>query len=298
MPQNFIACDREQSFLLPPSLLEWVPADHLVWTILGAVDELDLTGIYGAYRSDGHGRPAYEPRMVVALILYSYSKGIQSSREIERKCREDVAFMVIAALATPDHSTIAEFRRRHEAALADLFTGVLRLCRKAGLVRVGVLAVDGMKVRANASQHANRDYRRIAEELLAEAERVDREEDERFGKDRRGDELPEQLRTPEGRRAAFRRAKLELDSEPEEPTEEDPPSDDDEPGSGLKLDVERLMAGPEGRRGWLRDARDQLDEHRVANPRPVPKSRRERLLVGQAAAGGRAPGDGRRERRL
>ena len=219
--------------------------------------------------------------MVVALILYSYSKGIHSSREIERKCRENVAFMVIAALATPDHSTIAEFRRRHEAALADLFTGVLGLCRKAGLVRVGVLAVDGMKVRANASQHANRDYRRIAEELLAEAERVDREEDERFGKDRRGDQLPEQLRTPEGRRAAFRRAKLELDSEPEEPTEEDPPSDDDEPGSGLKLDVERLMAGPEGRRGWLRDARDQLDEHRVANPRPVPKSRRERLLVGK-----------------
>lgn len=205
MPQIFIACDREQSFLLPPSLLEWVPEDHLVWTVLGAVDELDLTAIYRAYRPDGHGRPAYEPRVMVALLLYSYSKGIQSSREIERRCREDVAFMVIMARRVPDHSTIAEFRRRHEAALAGLFTGVLGLCRKAGLVRVGLLAVDGMKLHANASQHANRDYRRIAEELLAEAERVDCEEDERFGKDRRGDELPEQLRTPEGRRAAFGR---------------------------------------------------------------------------------------------
>ena len=182
MSQNFIACDREQSFLLPPSLLEWVPEDHLVWTILGAVDELDLTGIYRAYRPDGHGRPAYEPRMMVALLLYSYSKGIQSSREIERRCREDVAFMVITARRVPDHSTIAEFRRRHEAALAGLLTGVLGLCRKAGLVRVGLLAVDGMKLHANASQHANRDYQRIAEELLAEAERVDREEDERWGR--------------------------------------------------------------------------------------------------------------------
>jgi len=281
MPRNFIACNREQAFLLPPSLLEWVPEDHLVWTILGAVDELDLSGIYGAYRPDGHGRPAYEPQMMVALLLYSYSKGIQSSREIERKCREDVAFMVIAALAAPDHSTIAEFRRRHERALADLFTGVLGLCRKAGLVRVGLLAVDGMKLRANASQHANRDYQRVVEELLAEAERVDREEDERFGKDRRGDELPEQLRTPQGRQAAFGQAKRELDAEQEEPPEEDPPSDDDEAGSGVELDLERLVNGPEGRRGWIRDARDQLEEHRAANPRPVPKSRRERLLVGR-----------------
>jgi transposase len=281
MPQIFIACDREQSFLLPPSLLEWVPEDHLVWTVLGAVDELDLTGIYGAYRPDGHGRPAYEPRMMAALLLYSYSKGIQSSREIERRCREDVAFMVITARRAPDHSTIAEFRRRHERALAGLFTGVLGLCRKAGLVRVGLLAVDGMKVRANASQHANRDYRRIAEELLEEAERVDREEDERFGKDRQGDELPEQLRTPEGRRVAFRQAKLELDSEQEEPPAEDPSSVDDEAGSGVELDVGRLMNGPEGRRGWIREARDQLDEHRAENPRPVPKSRRERLLEGK-----------------
>ena len=104
-------------------MLEWVAEDHLVWTILGAVDELDLSRIYGVYRPDGHGRPAYEPRMMVGLLLYAYAKGIQSSREIERRCGEDVAFMVIAARARPDHSTIAEFRRRHERALAELFTG-------------------------------------------------------------------------------------------------------------------------------------------------------------------------------
>jgi transposase len=280
MPQNFVVCDREQSFLLPPSLLEWVREDHLVWTILGAVDELDVSAIYRVYRRDGHGRPAYEPRMMVALLVYAYAKGVRSSREIERRCREDVAFMVIAALAAPDHSTIAEFRRRHERALAELFTGGLGLCRRAGLVRVGVLAVDGMKPRANASQHANRDYRQIAEELLAEAARVDREEDERFGKDRRGDELPKALRTREGRRAALRQAKLELDSERDEQPEEEPPPDDDDPGAGLELDVERLVAGPEGRRGWLREARDQLEE-RAVNPRPVSKSRRERLVEGK-----------------
>jgi transposase len=244
MPRNFIGCDREQAFLLPPSLLEWVPEDHLVWTIVGAVGELDLAAIYDAYRPDGHGRPAYEPRMMVAmvaLLLFSYAKEIQSSREIERKCQEDVAFMVITARAAPDHSTIAEFRRRHERALAGLFTGVLKVCRKAVLVRVGVPAVDGIKLRANASQHANRDFQRIAEELLAEAERVDREEDERFGKDRRGDELPEHMPTWEGRRVALRQARLELESGREEPADEEQPDDDGDGdgcdgGSGLELD--------------------------------------------------------------
>ena len=220
--------------------------------------------------------------IVVALLLYAYAKGIQSSGEIERRCGEDVAFMVIAALARPDHSTIAEFRRRHERALAELFTGVLRLCRKAGLVKVGLLAVDGMKLRGNASQHANRDYRRIAEELLAEAERVDREEDERFGKDKRGDELPAQLRTAEERRAALRQAKLELDTEGDQDRDEDPPDDDeDDRGSGVELDFGELAATRQGRRGWLREAHAQLDAHRAANPQPVPRSRRERLLEGK-----------------
>jgi transposase len=201
MPQNFISCDRDQAMLMPPSLLDWVPEDHVVWTILGAVDELDLSAFYGAYRADGHGRPAFAPPMMVALLLYAYSKGNRSSRGIERACREDVAYMVISAQQAPDHSTIAEFRKRHEQALAELFTGVLGLCKQAGLVEVGVIAIDGTKVAANASLDANRSYEAIAREVLKEAAETDRREDELYGSTR-GDELPEQLRTREGRHAS------------------------------------------------------------------------------------------------
>jgi transposase len=162
MPKNFIACDRDQALLMPPSLRDWLPENHLTWTILDAVREMDLGAFYGAYRADGHGRPAYEPSMMVALLLYAYAKGNRSSRAIERCCTEDVAYRVIAANQAPDHSTIAEFRVRHDAALADLFTDVLSLCAKAGLVKVGVLAVDSTKVHANASHHKNLDYGRIA----------------------------------------------------------------------------------------------------------------------------------------
>jgi transposase len=156
MAANFIECDREQAFLLPPSLLDWVPEDHLVWTVLGAVEEMDLSDFYSDYRVDGHGRPAYDPRMMVALLLYAYARGNRSSRGIERECREDVAYRVICASHVPDHSTIVEFRVRHEAALAEVFTSVLSLCRKAGLVRVGVVAVDGTKIAANAARTASR----------------------------------------------------------------------------------------------------------------------------------------------
>jgi transposase len=209
MAQSFIACDRDQVYLMPPSLRDWLPHDHLVRMVLGSVEELDLDAFYGAYRADGHGRAAYEPSMMVALLLYSYALGNRSSRGIERECREDVAYRVIAANLVPDHSTIAEFRRRHEEALAGLFGEVLVLCREAGLVNVGLVAVDGTKVSANASSMANRDYRQIALEILAEADRIDREEDERYG-DARGDELPEHLRTAEGRRKALKEAKERL----------------------------------------------------------------------------------------
>ena len=216
MAQNFIAVDRDQVFLLPPSLRDWVAADHLVWTVLESVEEMDLSAIFSVYRPDGHGRPAYHPAMMTALLLYAYSQGNRSSRGIERECREDVVYRVITANRVPDHSTIAEFRKRHESALAELFGEVLDLCRAAGLVSVGVIAVDGTKVHANASNMANRDYRQIALEILREADRVDAEEDEVYG-DARGDELPEQLRTPEGRRAAIKEAKERLRRERERP---------------------------------------------------------------------------------
>jgi transposase len=127
MAANFIECGREEAFLMPPSLLDWVPEGHLVWTVLGAVEGMDLSDFYADYRVDGHGRPAYDPGMMVVLLLYAYARGNRSSRGIERECEEDVAYRVICANRVPDHSTIAEFRRRHETALAELFTSVLSL---------------------------------------------------------------------------------------------------------------------------------------------------------------------------
>jgi transposase len=132
MPQNFIACDREQVMLLPPALLDWMPPDHLVWTVLASVEEMDLSPFYGQYRPDGHGRPGYDPQVVVGLLCYACAQGVRSSRGIEQKCREDVAFMVITAMRVPDHSTIAEFRQPHETALADLFTDVWACVRRQG----------------------------------------------------------------------------------------------------------------------------------------------------------------------
>jgi transposase len=210
MPQNFLACEREQELLLPPSLREWLAQDHLAWCVIDAVAEFDLAEFYASYRTDGWGRAAHEPAMMVALLVYAYAIGERSSRRIERHCEHDVAFRVIAANRVPDHATIARFRVRHEQALADLFGEVLALCAEAGLVQVGVIAVDGTKVHANASQHATRDYEQIAAEILAEADTVDRAEDERYG-ERRGDELPPEFSTAQGRRGWLREAKRRLD---------------------------------------------------------------------------------------
>jgi len=244
MGQNFISVDRDQVFLMPPSLREWLAEDHLVWTVLESVDAMDLTAFYGAYRADGHGRPAYEPSMMVALLLYSYSQGNRSSRRIERECREDVACRVITANRVPDHSTIAEFCCRHQQALAGLFGEVLALCREAGLVSVGVIAVDGTKVHANASNMTNRTYRQIAEELLADHARTDREEDELYG-DKRGDELPVEVSTHQGRREWLREAKRRLDEKREQ---------DSKPV-------------PRSREGRLREAKDRLQEELWAEQR-------------------------------
>src|ERR671935_1377610 len=142
MAQNFLSCDREQDFLMPPSVREWLPAGHLAWYLLDVIERLDLDAFYGEYRADGSGRPAHDPRMMVAPLLYAYAVGERSSRAIERRCVEDVAFRVIACRLQPDHVTIARFRRRHAEALIGLFSGVLALCAEAGLVRGGVGAID------------------------------------------------------------------------------------------------------------------------------------------------------------
>jgi transposase len=276
MPQNFIECGREQAFLMPPSLLEWVPEDHLVWTVLDAVEEMDLSDFYADYRSDGHGRPAYDPGMMVALLLYGYARGNRSSRGIERACVEDVAYRVICSNLVPDHSTIAEFRVRHEDALAGLFSGVLGLCRRAGLVSVGVVAIDGTKVAANAARAANRGYEQIAREILAEAAEIDRREYELYG-EARGDELPEQFRTSQGRRAALREAKEELEREREREPARSDAEDSGGAGAEIELDPERFVTRAHGRRAWFREGRRGLEERRAREARPIPRSRSERL---------------------
>jgi transposase len=212
MPQNFIACDREQVLLLPPSVRDWLPDDHLALFVIDAVSLLDLEAFYASYRRDGHGRAAHDPAMMVALLLYAYARGQRSSRLIERDCVENVAYRVITANQAPDHATIARFRQRHETAIAGLFGSVLGLCAQAGMVKVGVIAIDGTKVHANASHHANRDYEQIAKKILAEADAVDLEEDELHG-EKRGDELPPHLSSSQGRNAWLRDARRRLDDQ-------------------------------------------------------------------------------------
>jgi transposase len=268
MPQNFIACDRGQTMLMPPDLTEWVPDDHVVWSILGAVDQMDLSAFYGAYRENGQGRAAYEPSMMVALLVYAYARGNRSSRGIERACREDVTYKLITAMRVPDHSTIAEFRRRHERALGELFTSVLALCDEAGLVEVGVISIDGMKIRANASRGANRTYEKLVADILKEAEETDRWEDGLFGEDR-GDEPPEHLRTAEGRRAAFKAAKERLALKAGRGEGPDV--------ARIELDPDRVAAG-RGRRAWQRTAHRELMQRREQDAKPIARSRAERLL--------------------
>src|ERR1035438_2668767 len=273
MSQNFLSCDRGQVLLMPPSLADWVDDDHLVWTVLEAVKGMHVTSFYGAYRANGQGRAAYDPEMMVGLLLYSYARGNRSSRGIERACREDVTYKLVTAMRAPDHSTIAEFRRRHETAIGELFVEVLALCQEAGLVSVGVIAIDGTKVKASASRDQNRSYQGIVAEILDEAERIDREEDEQHG-DARGDELPERFRSRESRREALAEAKQRLD----EKKASDDQDASQEPVVEVELDEQRVLASTSGRRGWVREGRQQLDQRRAKEQRPVKRSRRERLL--------------------
>jgi transposase len=273
MGQNFIDCDREQAFLMPPSLRDWLPEDHLAWFVIDTVSRLDLKPFYSAYRADGHGRAAYEPSMMVSLVLFAYSTSERSARGIERRCRQDIAYRVITGNQTPDHATIARFIRRHQESLNELFGGVLRLCAKAGLVDSGVVAVDGTKLTASASSDSNVDYDRIAKEIIEQAIAIDEAEDEQYG-DARGDELPPELQSAAGRRAWLER---ELAREHAEAGEDQVTEPAGEPLDGF--DVERIVARTQGREGWLREARRQLEAQRWQNPAPVPRSRAERLRL-------------------
>ena len=212
MPINLREADRDQLFLLPPSVADWLPENHLAFFVLDVVSELDLAAFYAEYREDGRGGAAYDPALVLAVLVYAYCVGERSSRRIERRLVEDVAFRVVGANQLLDHATLARFRRRHAEAIAEMFGQVLGLCVQEGLVDSKVISIDGTKIEANASAWANRTRRQLADEILAEAERQDTEEDELFGESR-GDELPPNWARRENRRARVREALRQLDEQ-------------------------------------------------------------------------------------
>ena len=230
MGKRFRTDHINQSLLLPPSLHDWLPEGHLGRFIADVTEELDLGLIYRSYEGDGRGLAAYQPLMMVRLLLYGYCKGVASSRKIEQATYEDVAFRYLSGDTHPDHDTIAVFRKRHLDALAGLFVQVLQLCQRAGLVKLGHVAIDGTKMKANASKHKAMSYERMneteqrlrqeVEELLRQAAAVDEAEDAQYGKGKRGDALPEELQRRESRLKKIREAKAELEREAKEKAEQ------------------------------------------------------------------------------
>jgi transposase len=210
MSANVREVDREQLWLMPPSLADWLPEDHLAWFVLDVVGELDLSSFYAGLREDGRGGASYDPAMILAVLLYAYCVGERSSRRIERRLVEDVAFRVTAGNQQPDHATLARFRARHQEAIAGLFAQVLALCVSEGLVETGVVSIDSTKIEANASAWSNRSRVQIAEEILAEADRIDAAEDAQWG-ERRGGELPQRWAGRRDRRPRLAEALRQLE---------------------------------------------------------------------------------------
>jgi transposase len=213
MGPNFKPCDRDQQLLLPPSLHDWLPEGHLARFIVEATAQMDLKNFKRAYNDEGAGQAAFHPAPMVALLLYSYCLGVRSSRQLEQRCEEDVASRYIMANQRPDHSTLCRFRERHESALSAVFTQILRLCRKAGALKVGLVALDGTKLCASAALDANRKQDALAKEvpqMLQEARSTDAREDQVHGKDQRGDELPKELQTANGRLARLKACQAQL----------------------------------------------------------------------------------------
>jgi transposase len=231
MGKSFRSDDLNQSLLLPPSLHDWLPENHLARFLVDVVETLDLSAIHASYDAgDGRGQSAYAPAMMVRVLLYGYSTGTYSSRKIQSKTFEDVAFRFLSADEHPDHSTLAEFRKRHLQALAELFTQALQLCQKAGLVKLGHVAIDGTKLQGNASKHKAMSYGRMGEAetrlkdeidaLLKRAEDEDAAEDEKYGKGRSGDNLPAELARRESRLSKLQEAKQALEAEARQQAEE------------------------------------------------------------------------------
>jgi transposase len=218
MAPNYTECNRDQLYLLPPSMKDWLGEEHFAWFLLDALEKMNLSGFHEAYRSDGKGQKAHHPEILLAVLLYGYCHGERSSRQLERLCEESVPYRILAAGTLPDHCAFARFRQRHELALKTVFLEVLRLCAEAGVLRVGVVSLDGTKMRGNAALSSNRTLEGLEKEIAAmvsEAAKRDAEEDARYGVDRRGDELPEDLRHREDRLRRLRECKAKLEAERE-----------------------------------------------------------------------------------
>ena len=256
MSKTYLPYDPDQQLLLPQALQEWLPEDHLAYFISDIVDQLDLSEITARYEQERRGGPPYNPRMMVKVLLYGYCIGVPSSRRIARRLHEDIAFRVLAANNTPDFRTVSDFRKDHLAVLSGLFLQVLVFCRRAGLVKLGHVALDGTKVRANASKHKAMSYKRMKEregqlqgevdELLRRAREVDEEEDRRYGKDKRGDELPEELAFREGRLEKIREAMAALEAEAQAQADAAEAEGKDHPGVPEDK-AQRNFTGPESR---------------------------------------------------
>ena len=223
MSKTYLPYEPDQQLLLPAALQEWLPDDHLAYFISDVVDQLDMSKVTARYERERRGGPPYHPRMMVKVLLYGYCVGVASSRRIAQRLHEDIAFRVLAANNTPDFRTISDFRKDNLDALSGLFVQVLALCQQSGLVKLGHVELDGTKVKANASKHKAMSCQRMKEkaaqlaaeaaELLRQAQAADDEEDRRYGKDKRGDELPQELAFREGRLEKIREAMAALEAE-------------------------------------------------------------------------------------
>ena len=264
MAKGYRSYDPDQDLLLPPSLRDWLPEDHLVYFVSDVVDQLDLTKIEAVYEKDPRGQPPYDPRLMTKLLVYGYCIGVFSSRKIRKRLEEDVPFRVLAAGNVPDFRTISDFRKIHLDALSGLFEQVLAMALEAGAMKLGRVSLDGTKIKANASKHKAMSYGRIQDkqkqlkeevrQLLAQAEAADAEEDQTYGRDRRGEELPQELRRRESRLAKLKQAKKVLEQRARDKAEAEGQSAEEvkkaKPANKDQYNFtdpeSRIMMGPDG----------------------------------------------------